>query len=252
MKGPAHFGIVVWLICSAFLLAQKNPTSTEQEQGGSALSSASPSQAAPTDAGVTTPLMNICAPHRLGPLPCAAPPPRAVFAPDPAYSEEARKAHYDGTCVLWMIVGTDGRAHDIKVARQLGRGLDEKAIEAVKEWKFEPAMYQGKPVATKINVEITFRLNEGVVVLPASAQLVTGATQQFSVTVPPPLDSAVKWSVDGAGCTGMACGSISADGLYTAPVAVPNPATVTVTATSAADSTKTGSARVTIQQSVLH
>jgi periplasmic protein TonB len=84
--------------------------------------------------------------------------PKAVFAPDPEYSEEARKAKYQGTCVLWLVVGPDGHARDIRVARTLGLGLDEKAIEAVKNWKFEPAMKDGKPVAVQINVEVTFRL----------------------------------------------------------------------------------------------
>jgi len=84
--------------------------------------------------------------------------PRALYAPDPEYSEEARKAKFQGTCVLWLVVGPDGRARDIRVTRSLGLGLDEKAIEAVKQWKFEPAMKDGKPVAVEINVEVSFRL----------------------------------------------------------------------------------------------
>lgn len=84
--------------------------------------------------------------------------PRPVFTPDPEYSEEARKAKYQGTCVLWLVVGPDGKPRDIKVSRTLGLGLDEKAIEAVKQWKFEPAMKDGKPVAVQINVEVSFRL----------------------------------------------------------------------------------------------
>ncbi|HXW93559.1 MAG TPA: energy transducer TonB [Terriglobales bacterium] len=84
--------------------------------------------------------------------------PRPVFRPGPEYSEEARKAKYQGTCVLWMVVGPDGKTRDIKVARTLGLGLDEKAIEAVKQWKFEPAMKEGTPVAVQVNVEVTFRL----------------------------------------------------------------------------------------------
>lgn len=84
--------------------------------------------------------------------------PRSIFAPDPEYSEEARKAKYQGTCVLWLIVGPDGRPRDIKITRSLGLGLDEKAIEAVKQWKFEPAMKDGKAVAVQISVEVSFRL----------------------------------------------------------------------------------------------
>jgi periplasmic protein TonB len=85
-------------------------------------------------------------------------PPRALDTPDPEYSEEARKAKYQGTCVLWLIVGPDGKPRDVKVARALGMGLDEKAIQAVRNWKFEPAMKDGKPVAVQINVEVNFRL----------------------------------------------------------------------------------------------
>jgi len=84
--------------------------------------------------------------------------PRPIVTPEPKYSEEARKAKYQGTCVLWLVVGPDGQTRDIKVARTLGLGLDQKAIEAVKQWKFEPAMKDGKPVAVQVNVEVTFRL----------------------------------------------------------------------------------------------
>jgi TonB family protein len=84
--------------------------------------------------------------------------PKLIYQPDPEYSEEARKAKFQGTCVLWVVVGADGKPRDIRVARTLGLGLDEKAIEAVKTWRFEPGKKDDKPVATMINVEVTFRL----------------------------------------------------------------------------------------------
>jgi TonB family protein len=84
--------------------------------------------------------------------------PRAIYAPDPEYSEEARKAKYQGTVLLWIVVGPDGRVHDVKVQRTLGLGLDEKAMEAVKTWKFEPARKDGQAVAVQMNVEVSFRL----------------------------------------------------------------------------------------------
>jgi TonB family protein len=84
--------------------------------------------------------------------------PRAIYSPDPEYSEEARKAKYQGTVVLWMIVDADGRPRDMKVMRSVGLGLDEKAIEAVKTWKFEPAHKDGHAVAVQISVEVDFRL----------------------------------------------------------------------------------------------
>jgi periplasmic protein TonB len=84
--------------------------------------------------------------------------PKALFAPDPEYSEEARKSKYQGTVVLWVVVGPDGRCHEMRVQRSLGMGLDEKAMEAVRQWKFEPARKDGQPVAVQINVEVNFRL----------------------------------------------------------------------------------------------
>jgi TonB family protein len=84
--------------------------------------------------------------------------PKVIYQPDPEYSEEARKAKFQGTCVLWLVVGADGKPRDIRVARTLGLGLDEKALDAVKNWRFEPALKDGKPVAVQINVEVSFRL----------------------------------------------------------------------------------------------
>lgn len=84
--------------------------------------------------------------------------PRVLENPSPDYSEEARKAKYQGTVVLWLIVDSNGRPRDVKVARSLGMGLDQKAIEAVRLWKFQPAMKDGTPVAVQINVEVNFHL----------------------------------------------------------------------------------------------
>ncbi|PYP93271.1 MAG: energy transducer TonB [Candidatus Angelobacter sp. Gp1-AA117] len=85
-------------------------------------------------------------------------PPVVIFNPDPDYSDEARKAKYQGTVVLNVIVGADGRVYNPSIARSLGMGLDEKAIERVKEWKFKPATKDGKPVPVQVNVEVSFNL----------------------------------------------------------------------------------------------
>ena len=84
--------------------------------------------------------------------------PRVIYAPDPEFSEEARKAKFQGTVVLWLIVGVDGRTHEIRIQRSLGMGLDEKAIEAIRQWRFDPSRKDGIPVAVQINVEVNFRL----------------------------------------------------------------------------------------------
>jgi protein TonB len=84
--------------------------------------------------------------------------PRALDTPDPEYSDEARRAKYQGTVVLWVVVGPDGRVRDIRVQRSLGMGLDERAVTAVRQWKFEPARKDGQPVAVQVNIEVNFRL----------------------------------------------------------------------------------------------
>jgi TonB family protein len=85
-------------------------------------------------------------------------PPKAIYQPDPEYSEEARKAKYQGVVVLAMVIGPDGRPRDIRVQRSLGLGLDEKAMEAVRTWRFEPAKKDGQAVAVAVNIEVSFNL----------------------------------------------------------------------------------------------
>jgi periplasmic protein TonB len=84
--------------------------------------------------------------------------PKEIYAPEPEYSEEARKVKHMGTVVLQLVVGSDGNPRDIRVVRTLGLGLDEKAIEAVRKWRFEPARKDGKPVAALVSVEVDFHL----------------------------------------------------------------------------------------------
>ena len=84
--------------------------------------------------------------------------PQAISTPDPEYTEEARRARTQGTCILWLIVDAEGHPRDIRVIRGLGFGLDAKAIEAVKQWRFQPALKDGKPVNVQISVEVGFRL----------------------------------------------------------------------------------------------
>jgi periplasmic protein TonB len=85
-------------------------------------------------------------------------PPRAIYDPEPEYSDEARGAKYQGSVVLRLVIGSDGRPRDIQVVQSLGMGLDEKAEEAVRQWRFEPAHKEGQPVAVLVDVEVNFRL----------------------------------------------------------------------------------------------
>lgn len=85
-------------------------------------------------------------------------PPTVIFKKEPEYSEEARKAKYQGTVLLAIVVDVDGTTRNIRVIRPLGMGLDEKAIEAVQQWRFKPGYKDGRPVPVMANVEVNFRL----------------------------------------------------------------------------------------------
>ncbi|MBZ5567573.1 MAG: energy transducer TonB [Acidobacteriia bacterium] len=85
-------------------------------------------------------------------------PPHPKKMPDPSYAEPARQIRYQGTVVLWMVVDESGGVRDVRVQRALGAGLDDKAVDAVRRWRFDPATLNGNPVAVQINVEVNFRL----------------------------------------------------------------------------------------------
>ena len=84
--------------------------------------------------------------------------PTALATPDPEYTQEARDAKAEGTCILQLIVDQQGKPRDIKVVRGLGHGLDARAIAAVSQWTFKPATKDGQPVNVQIRVEVGFHL----------------------------------------------------------------------------------------------
>jgi periplasmic protein TonB len=84
--------------------------------------------------------------------------PIAIYSPDPPYSEEARKAKFSGTVVVQIVVDSVGNVREARVVKPLGLGLDEKAIETIRTWRFKPAMRNGTPVNVRMLVEVSFRL----------------------------------------------------------------------------------------------
>jgi TonB family protein len=84
--------------------------------------------------------------------------PELIQKTEPSYSEEALLAALEGTVLVTGVIAEDGLARDMRVTRSLGLGLDEKAMDAVKEWRFSPGTYQGRPVAVFTNVSVDFRL----------------------------------------------------------------------------------------------
>lgn len=85
-------------------------------------------------------------------------PPRLIHSVDPSFTEYARKNKISGVCVVRLIVDASGRPQHIRVTRSLDPGLDVNALIAVSQYRFTPAMYEGKAVPVLINVEVNFRI----------------------------------------------------------------------------------------------
>jgi periplasmic protein TonB len=84
--------------------------------------------------------------------------PVLIYSVEPEFSEEARKAKVAGNVLVNLWVDTNGLPSHVRVIRGVGMGLDEKAVEAVKQYKFKPAMENGKPVLVELNVEVNFQI----------------------------------------------------------------------------------------------
>jgi TonB family protein len=85
-------------------------------------------------------------------------PPRQIDAPEPEFSDAARGVKFQGTVVLWVIVNNEGVPTGIRILSPVGAGLDAKAVQAVKGWKFKPAEKDGQPVSVAIAVQVDFHL----------------------------------------------------------------------------------------------
>ena len=84
--------------------------------------------------------------------------PVLIHKTEPEYSDEARRAKLQGMVVLWIDIDIHGVPQNITVQQGLGLGLDERALETVKQWRFLPAMRNGKAIPSRALVEVTFRL----------------------------------------------------------------------------------------------
>jgi periplasmic protein TonB len=84
--------------------------------------------------------------------------PEVIYSVEPEFSEEARKAKVAGNVLVSLWVEPNGLPSHVRVVRGVGMGLDEKAVEAVKQYKFKPAMENGKPVEVELNIEVNFQI----------------------------------------------------------------------------------------------
>lgn len=85
-------------------------------------------------------------------------PPRVVSQSDPEFSEFARRQKFSGNVEIYLWAGVDGRPSHIAIARPVGYGLDEKAVEAVSRYRFQPAMRNGEPVAVDLYIDVNFQI----------------------------------------------------------------------------------------------
>jgi protein TonB len=85
-------------------------------------------------------------------------PPKVLYEVDPLFSEEARRAKFSGNVEVYLIVDEKGRPTHVRVARGVGMGLDQKAVEAVEQYRFKPGTQNGKPVKVEMYVDVDFNI----------------------------------------------------------------------------------------------
>jgi periplasmic protein TonB len=85
--------------------------------------------------------------------------PQLIHSVEPEFTEDARRANYQGSVSIKLIVDSQGNPQDVRLVSHLGMGLEEKAIEAVRQYKFRAAMYQGHPVSVQILIDVDFHLH---------------------------------------------------------------------------------------------
>ena len=84
--------------------------------------------------------------------------PKPLYTPDPNYSEDARKARFQGVVTLQAVVRSDGSVDVLGVLRTPGFGLDQEAVRAVKQWRFKPGTRNGQPIDMRLSIEVNFRI----------------------------------------------------------------------------------------------
>lgn len=84
-------------------------------------------------------------------------PPRVIRQVNPAYSPGSRGVRVGGTVTVGLVVTSGGTPRDVRVVQGLDKDIDQSAVDAVKQWRFEPAKKEGKAIAVRITIQIQFR-----------------------------------------------------------------------------------------------
>jgi TonB family protein len=86
-------------------------------------------------------------------------PPKVIHSVKPEVTEEARRANFHGTVRIYCWIDEQGNPLHIRIVHSAGLGLDETAVDAVRQYKFKPATRDGKPVKVDINIDVNFKIN---------------------------------------------------------------------------------------------
>jgi Fe-S cluster assembly iron-binding protein IscA len=156
----------------------------------------------------------------------------------------ATVANTTNTAVTWSVAGNGCSGASCGAITSTGLYTAPSSVPSPPQ-VFVTATSAADPTKSS-TVSVTIIPPVAVTVSPTTAQILTGGHQQFTATVTNTTNTAIDWSVAGSGCSGSGCGTVTSSGFYTAPATVPTPARVFVTATSAADPTKSSTASVTI------
>ena len=271
-----RIGVTALLSCAVLLFAQDSTRSADQKLGPPATPKGKSAQAQPTTQGpidILTDTRGVDFGPYLARVLHDVRTQWYRVIPDSARKPIMKK----GMVLVGFRIAKDGAMGDLHLVQSSGdSALDEAASEGVASsapfsplpnefhcqyialqfhFYYNPAIgdldQTEKSLASRqllpcVTTAIEVKGEVAITVSPASAEVARGATQQFSVTKYGAASSAVNWSISGPDCTGSDCGSISGDGVYTAPTNIPDPPRVKVTATLADDTGKTDSATVAI------
>jgi TonB family protein len=163
---PIKLGVITFLITITIPTVLANPALATSQQTPSAASSPENKKPdAQTNSKQSLPNPDFFGIYRARD---GVTPPKLVLSAEPEFSEKARKKKTGGDCVVSLIVATNGTATDIHVVKSIADtvpakqrdaalGLDQQAIKAVAQYRFEPATYRGTPVPYRLNVEAPSR-----------------------------------------------------------------------------------------------
>ena len=157
---------ILWLALFAAQAPTPAAPSTQPPaaQPAQPASATTPNQAAPAEPPSPNPDASVI--HHVG---GGVTPPKALFIPEPSFTPIARKQKVSGVATVSIIVDTEGNPRNVHIIRSIADNVDKKhqaaavsldqaAVDAVKQYKFKPAMQDGKPVAVYLNVEVNFKL----------------------------------------------------------------------------------------------